>query len=421
MTPLDTNDTSRIRVVITGMGAVTPVGNTAAHTWEGLITGRPGGNMISLFDTAECDVKIACEVKDFDPAAHLNAKEARKLDRFSQFALVAAREAITQAELPINDSNTHRIAVYAGSAMGGTTALTNEHRTMLNKGVRRVGPFAVPMLLSDAACGQISIAFGIRGPNLNIVSACASAANAIGEATELIRAGRVDAAIAGGSEAPVNPFTLTAFNNMGALSGRNDDPTHASRPFDKTRDGFVAGEGAAFVVIESLTHAVQRGARILGEIIGYGVSSDASHITNPNVTGAAMSMRLALAQAQLAPEQIDYINAHGTSTPVNDSNESAAIKAVFGEHATRVPISSTKSMTGHMLGATGAVEAIACVQAIQHGVVPPTINYREPDPACDLNYVPNGAMKADVNVAMSNSFGFFGHNACLIFRRFMGE
>ena len=405
-------------IVITGMGAITPVGNTVAETWEGLITGRSGCDQISLFDVAESEVKIACEVKGFDPAAHMNVKEARKLDRFSQLALVAAREAITDAELPINASNTHRIAVYAGSGMGGTTALTSEHRTMLSKGTRRVGPFAVPMLLIDAACGQISIAFGIRGPNLNIASACASAANAIGEAAELIRAGRADAAIAGGSEAPVNAFTLAAFNNMGALSGNNADPQHASRPFDKTRDGFVAGEGAAFLVLESLEHALARNARIHAEIVGYGVSSDASHITNPDVTGAAMSMRFALQQAGLAPEQIDYINAHGTSTPINDSNETAAIKSVFGEHAPRVPISSTKSMTGHMLGATGAVEAIACVKAIHDGVIPPTINYREPDPACDLNYTPNGAAKVDVTLAMSNSFGFFGHNACLVFRRF---
>ncbi len=406
------------RIVITGLGAITPVGNTVAETWEGLVTGRPGCDHISLFDTADSEVKIACEVKGFDPAAHINPKEARKLDRFSQLALVAAKEAITDAELSINTSNTHRIAVYAGSGMGGTTALTNEHRTMLSKGTRRVGPFAMPMLLSDAACGQISIAFGIRGLNLNIASACASAANAIGEAAELIRAGRADAAIAGGSEAPVNAFTLAAFNNMGALSGYNDDPQHASRPFDKTRTGFVAGEGAAFLVIESLEHAQRRNARIYAEIVGYGISSDASHITNPDVMGAALSMKNALAQAGLAPEQIDYINAHGTSTPINDSNETAAIKAVFGDVASRVPVSSTKSMTGHMLGATGAVEAVACVQAIQHGVIPPTINYREPDPECDLNYTPNGAVRADVDIAMSNSFGFFGHNACLIFRRF---
>ena len=426
MTSPENSDTKRTRahldparrIVITGMGAITPVGNTVCETWEGLVTGRPGGVGITLFDTSQSDVKIACEVKGFDPSAHMNAKEARKLDRFAQLALVAAREAITDAKLSIHAGNTHRIAVYAGSAMGGTTALTTEHQTLLNRGARRVSPFAVPMLLSDAACGQISITFGIRGPNWNIASACASAANAIGEAAELIRAGRADAAIAGGSEAPVNAFTLAAFNNMGALSGNNADPEHASRPFDQTRDGFVAGEGAAFVVLESLAAARERGAPIHAELIGYGVSSDAAHITNPDVTGAATSIRYALAQAGILPGDVGYINAHGTSTPINDSNETAAIKSVFGQAASGVPISATKSMTGHMLGATGAVEAITCIKAIQAGLIPPTINYRDPDPVCDLNYTPNSARKAEVHIALSNSFGFFGHNACLVFRRF---
>ena len=277
----------------------------------------------------------------------------------------------------------------------------------------------MPMLLPDAAAGQISIAFGIRGPNFNLASACASANNAIGEAFELIRAGRADAALAGGTEAPINPLMVAAFHNMGALSNCNDDPQRASRPFDRTRSGFVIAEGAAFVLLESLAHAQARGARIHAELIGYGISSDASHITAPDVNGAATSMHMALAQASLAPGEVDYINAHGTSTPINDRNETKAIKLIFGEAAHTVPISSTKSMTGHLLGATGAVEAVACVKAIQHGIIPPTVNYREPDPECDLSYTPNGAVKADVNVAMSNSFGFFGHNACLIFKQFV--
>lgn len=406
------------RVVITGMGAISPVGNTVPEMWEGFVTGRQGCDYITLFDRSEIETQIACEVKGFDPAAHLGAKEARKLDRFAQLALVAAREALDDAGLAIGPHNTHRIAVYTGSAMGGTTAMANERATMLQRGARRVSPFAVPMMLADSAAGQVSITFGIRGPNLNIAAACAGANSAIGEAAELIRAGRADAALAGGSEAPVNAFTICAYNNMNALSGRNDDPATASRPFDATRDGFVPGEGAGFVVLESLDHARARGARIQAELVGYGYSSDAGHITAPDVNGAAVSMRMALEQAGLAPDQIDYLNAHGTSTPINDSNETAAIKLVFGEAAPALAISSTKSVTGHLLGATGALEAIACVKAIEAGVIPPTMNYRTPDPACDLNYTPNGAVKADVDVAMSNAFGFFGHNACLVFQRF---
>jgi 3-oxoacyl-[acyl-carrier-protein] synthase II len=276
------------------------------------------------------------------------------------------------------------------------------------------------MMLADSAAGQVSIAFGIRGPNFNIVAACAGANSAIGEACELIRAGRADVALAGGSEAPVNAFTLCAYNNMNALSGRNDDPGAASRPFDAARDGFVAGEGAGFVVLESLAHARARGARVQAELVGYGYSSDAGHITAPDVNGAAASMRMALAEAGIAPGEVSYLNAHGTSTPINDSNETQAIKHVFGEAAHSLPISSTKSVTGHLLGATGAIEAIACVRAIQSGIIPPTMNYRTPDPECDLDYTPNSAVRLDVDVAMSNAFGFFGHNACLIFRRFDG-
>ncbi len=408
------------RVVITGLGAVTPLGLNVAETWAGFVQGRSGCGLITLFDPANIETKVACEVKGFDAAAHLGAKEARRLDRFAQLAMVAAREALNDAALHITEANTYRVAVLTGSALGGVGALTAEHAVMLGKGARRVSPFAIPMLLSDAAAGQISIAFGIRGINLNIVSACASAANAIGEGMHLIRSGRADAVLAGGSEAPINPFTLTAFHNMGALS-TDVDPARASRPFDATRNGFVAGEGAAFVVLESLEHAQARGARIYAELIGYGASSDAGHITAPDVSGAAFAMRAALEDAGVAPESVDYINAHGTSTPINDRNETEAIKRVFGDHAYRVPISSTKSMTGHLLGATGALELIACVLVMQHGVIPPTINYVTPDPECDLDYVPNHARRAEVNIALSNAFGFFGHNACLVVRRWVGQ
>lgn len=407
------------RVVITGMGALSPVGNSVAEMWEGFVTGRPGVDFITLFDTAESEVKIAAEVKGFDAGALLGAKEARKLDRFAQMAYAAAKEALDHSGMQIDERNTHRIGVLAGSGTGGTTALTNEHKVMLQRGVKRVGPFAMPMLLTDSACGVLTIQFGIRGPSANYATACASSSTAIGEAMEMIRAGRIDAALAGGSEAPINPFALAAFNNMGALSTYNDDPQHASRPFDATRSGFVAGEGAGFLMLESLAHAKARGANVLAEIAGYGATSDAGHITTPDVHGAARSMQLALQQADLTPADVDYINAHGTSTPINDSNETKAIKLVFGEMAERVPISSTKSMTGHLLGATGALEAIACVKAIETGVIPPTVNYRTPDAECDLNYVPNGAITGEVNVAMSNSFGFFGHNACLVVRRFV--
>jgi 3-oxoacyl-[acyl-carrier-protein] synthase II len=408
------------RVVITGMGALAPVGNSVAEMWEGFVTGRQGIDYITLFDTAESEVKIAGEVKGFDPAALMSAKEARKLDRFAQLAFAAAKQALDQSGLKIDEGNTHRIGVLTGSGVGGTTTLTGEHKVMLQRGVRRISPFAMPMLLADSACGALTIQFGIRGPSANYATACASSATAIGEAMEMIRAGRIDAALAGGSEAPVHPFGLAAFNNMGALSTYNDDPEHASRPFDATRTGFVAGEGAGFVMLESLAHAKARGATILAELAGYGATSDAGHITTPDVNGAALSMQLALKQAGFTPDDVDYINAHGTSTPINDSNETKAIKLVFGDEAARVPISSTKSMTGHLLGATGALEAITCVKAIETGVIPPTVNYRTPDPECDLNYVPNGAISSDVNVAISNSFGFFGHNACLVVKRFEG-
>ncbi len=407
---------ARRRVVITGLGAVTPIGNTAPEMWRAMCHGISGGGHITHFDTSQTEVQIACEVKGFDPLAHFGTKEARKLDRFAQFALVAAEEALRDANLVIARERSERVAVLMGSAIGGVTSYSHEQQVMREKGARRVSPFAIPLVLSDAAAGQISMRFGIRGPNLNVVSACASAANAIGEALEMIRSGRADVALAGGSEAPIDAFILTAFHNMGALSKHNADPSRASRPFDAMRDGFVAGEGAGVIILEALEHAQQRGARIYAELIGYGASSDAGHITQPDVDGPARAMRLALQDAHLAPSEVDYINAHGTSTPANDANETQAIRAVFGEHASRIPVSSTKSMTGHLLGATGAVEVIACVLAMRDGVLPPTINYTHPDPACDLDYVPNTARRATVRVALSNAFGFFGHNAVLVLR-----
>ncbi len=407
----------RRRVVITGVGAVTPLGNSVQATWQAMCRGESGGGRITRFDTSQTEVQIACEVKGFDPLAHFGAKEARKLDRFAQFALVAAEEALHDAGLAVSGEPSDRVAVVMGSAIGGVTAYGQEQRLMFERGARRVSPFAIPMLLSDAAAGQISMRFGIRGPNLNIVSACASAANAIGEALEMLRHGRADVALAGGSEAPIEPFILTAFHNMGALSQHNEDPPRASRPFDATRDGFVAGEGAAILVLETLEHAQQRDAHIYAELIGYGVTSDARHITQPDVRGPARAMQLALQDARLSPADVDYINAHGTSTPANDANETRAIRLVFGERAPNVPISSTKSMTGHLLGATAALEVIACALAMRDGIIPPTINYATPDPNCDLDYVPNTARPASVHVALSNAFGFFGHNACLVLRR----
>ena len=406
------------RVVITGMGAITPLGHNVQDTWEAAVAGTPGAGYITLFDHSELDVHIAAEVKGFDPNAHFGAKDARRLDRVSQFALVAARQALEDARLVVTEDNTYDIAVIVGSGIGGITTLLNEHQTMLTKGHRRISPFAVPMMLPDTATGQIAIHFGIRGPNLCIVTACASGVNALGEAFELIRAGRAKAAITGGCETPINPFSMSAFNNMGALSSYNDDPLRASRPFDKTRNGFVTGEGAAMLILESLEHAQARGARIYAEVLGYGCTDDAFHITAPDTRGPAMAMRIALRQAGLQPTQIDYLNAHGTSTPLNDLNETRAIKDVFGETAYDLHISSTKSMTGHSFGAVGAIEAVLCVKAINDDIVPPTINYVHPDPECDLNYTPNVAVRRPIRTAMSNSFGFGGHNGCVILSEF---
>ncbi len=402
------------------MGALTPLGLNMAATWQGLITGQSGIDYITLCDREPLEVKFAGEVKRFDPTNYLDRKEARRMDRFAQLAVAASREALVTSGLQINDTNQHDIAVVVGSGIGGLTTLFEQTKILLEKGPNRVSPFLAPMMISDMAAAQISITLGIKGLNLCTTSACSSSADAIGVAYELIRRGDAVAALAGGSESIINPIGITAFSALKAVSFRNDAPKEASRPFDAARDGFVISEGACLLVLENLEHARQRGANILAELVAYGATADAYHMTQPdgNGSGAIRAMQMALSKGDLKPTDIDYINAHGTSTPLNDKTETLAIKAVFGEHARRVPISSTKSMTGHLIGAAGAVEAAVCVMTIQNGIIPPTINLTNPDPECDLDYVPNVARTAKVNTALSNSFGFGGHNSVLVFRRF---
>jgi len=404
------------RVVITGMGCVSPLGNNVAATWEAAAAGKSGVAPITLFDAKELETRFAAEVKGFDPMALFGRKEGRRMDRYTQFAVAATQEALAHAQLDITDTNRDRIGVYLGTGIGGIGTILAEADVFREKGPRRVSPFLVPMMLPDTAGGQIAIMFGMRGPNLGLNSACATGSNTIGEAAEAIRRGAADVMIAGGAEAGIVPLAVAGFNVMGAASTRNDAPEKASRPFDKNRDGFVIGEGGAVLVLESEAHAAERGATIYGEVLGYGITNDAHHISAPleNGLGAVACMRLALRQARLKPEDIDYLNAHGTSTPLNDKSETAAVKIVFGEKAYDLPISSTKSMTGHLLGAAGALEAIFCVKALLASLLPPTINYETPDPECDLDYVPNQSRRKAVRRVMSNSFGFGGHNACLI-------
>ena len=408
------------RVVITGMGAITPLGNDVETFWRNVVAGRSGVGPITLFDASAMKTRIAAEVKGFDPEAWFGRKEARRMDRYAQFALAATQQALQDARLDPAHVDRERVGVILGTGIGGIGALVQGVETLMTRGPDRISPFMVPMMLADTAPGLIAIAYGFRGPNMAVVTACASGTNAIGEAMHLIRRGDADVVIAGGAEAAILPVAVAAFNVMGAISTRNEEPERASRPFDRTRDGFVMGEGAGILILERLEHARARGARIYAEVVGYGTSADAYHNTAPleNGEGAALAMRRALADAGLSPRDIDYINAHGTSTPLNDKSETQAIKAVFGEAAYDVPISSTKSMIGHLLGAAGAVEAIVCIRAITDGVIPPTINYEHPDPECDLDYVPNVARRRPVRTAMSNSFGFGGHNACVIFRRY---
>ena len=405
------------RVVITGVGVVSPVGNDVDAFWHSLVEGRSGVGPITLFDPSGLESRFAAEVKGFDPVALFGRKDARRMDRFTQFAVAAAGQALADSAYEITPESSKRIGCIVGSGIGGIGTVLSEAEVIRTKGPDRVSPFFVPMMLPDTAPGQIAIQFGLKGPNMTIVTACASSANAIGEATETIRRGAADAILAGGAEAGLLPLALAGFNVMTAISRRNDAPQKASRPFDLHRDGFVPGEGGAALVLESLDHALARGARIYAEVLGYGASADAYHITAPQESGegAAAAMSAALAQTTLEPKDIGYLNAHGTSTQLNDKSETAAIKRVFGPAAYHLPISSTKSMTGHLLGAAGALEAIACVKALQTGILPPTINYETPDPACDLDYIPNVARRVPIRTAMSNSFGFGGHNACLIF------
>ncbi len=407
------------RVVITGLGCISPLGNNVDQTWDNLVRGVSGIGLISHFDASDYKTRIAAEVKGFDASLQFGNREARRMDRFSQFAVVAAQMAVQDSGLEINESNCDQIGVVIGTGIGGLGTLYEQMQVFVERGPARVSPFLVPMMLPDTAAGMVAIYLGVRGPNMAIVTACATGTNTIGEAAEMIRRGKASVILAGGSEAAIVPIAMAGMSVMGALSTHNEDPQRASRPFDLDRDGFVMGEGAAILVLESWENAKERGAHILAEVSGYGATNDAYHISAPseNGAGAARCMQIALSDANLSLEQIDYINAHGTSTTLNDKSETAAIKTVFGENAYQIPVSSTKSMTGHLLGASGALEAIFCVRALQEGLIPPTINYNTPDPECDLDYVPHQARQKELEHVMSNSFGFGGHNATIVLSR----
>ena len=407
------------RVVVTGVGVVSPLGNDVTTMWEALLAGQSGVGHISQFDPSELDVQIAAEVKDFDPVALFGRRVARRNDKFTLFALEAARQAVVDAGLHFENGLGGQTGVIVGTGIGGVSTLLANYETLKRSGPHRVSPFMIPMMMPNAASAAVAISYGLTGPNISVVSACATGSHAIGEAGDIIRRGQSEVMLCGGSEAAITLLSVAGFRNMGALSQRNDDPARACRPFDAQRDGFVIGEGAAILVLESLEHARRRGARIYAELIGYGATADASHITAPDEEGygAARAISMALQDAGVPPEAVDYINAHGTSTLLNDRMETRAIRKVFGPHAERLAISSTKSMLGHLMGAAGAVEAIACVKSLETGWVHPTINYEHPDPECDLDYVPNQARQLEPQVALSNSFGFGGHNGCLAFRR----
>lgn len=408
------------RVVVTGMGILSPLGLDAATTWEGLIAGKSGIDYITLFDTEPLETKFGGEVKGFCATDFISRKEARHMDRFAQLAVVASQEAMEQSRLQINSGNQNDIGIILGSGIGGLTTLFEQMKVLLERGPSRVSPFLVPMMITDMAASQVSISLGLKGPNLCTTSACSSGSDAIGAAYEMIKHGDTQAMLAGGSESTMNQICFAAFNALKALSTRNSEPKLASRPFDAERDGFVISEGTAVLVLESLAHAQERRANILAEILAYGASADAFHVTQPdeNGEGAARAIQIALNKAGISATEVDYINAHGTSTKLNDAVETRAIKTVFGKNAYSIPISSTKSMTGHMIGGAGAVEAAICIMIIQNGVIPPTINLTNPDPECDLDYVPNVARRAKVTTALSNSFGFGGHNSTLIFRQY---
>lgn len=408
------------RVVITGIGCITPVGTGKEEFWKSLIMGVSGIDYITKFDTEDFTTKIAAEVKDFNAEDYIDKREAKKMDRFTQFAVAAAQMAVNDGQLNIEKINAERFGVILGSGVGGIETLEEQSKKLFEKGPKRVSPFFIPMIISNMGSGQVSIALGAKGPNTTIVTACAASTNAIGEAFRTIQKGDADIMITGGAEASITPLSMAGFCSMKAMSTNNDNPKKASRPFDTNRDGFIMGEGAGILLMEELEHALERGAIIYGEVIGYGTSSDAYHITAPapDGEGSARAMSSALKDANIDYNSIDYINAHGTSTPYNDKFETAAIKTVFKDHAYKLAVSSTKSMTGHLLGAAGGIEAIACVMAIKEGIIPPTINYETPDPECDLDYVANMARKREVNYALSNSLGFGGHNATVIFKKY---
>lgn len=412
----------RQRVVVTGMGLITPVGTGVEAFWASLREGRSGVRAITRFDASPFPTRIAAQVDDFDPLRYMDRRDARRMDRFVQMALAAARMALEDANLRLEDCDRDQVGITMGTGIGGIHTLVEQMGVMAEKGPDRVSPFFIPMMIANMAGGQLAIALAARGPNTTHVTACAASANAIGDAFRILQRGEAQVMLTGGSEGCLVPIALAGFCAMKALSERNDEPARASRPFDAQRDGFVMGEGAGVLVLEALPFALARGARILAEVVGYGMTGDAYHITAPppDGNGGARAMRRALADAGLEPADVDYINAHGTATPQGDAAETAAIRAVFGEHAYRIPVSSTKSMTGHLLGAAGVVELAACILAIRDGVVPPTINYEYPDPECDLDYVPNRARPHPVRVALSNSFGFGGQNATLIVKRYEG-
>ncbi len=414
---------TREQVVVTGLGVVSPVGIGKESFWSSLVQGRSGVGTITRFDPSSFASRIAAEVKDFNPEAYLEKKEAKRMDRFTQFGVAAAKLALEDAALDLEKEDLDRVGVFIGSGIGGIETLEEQLRLLIAKGPSRISPFFVPMMISNMAAGQIAICLGPKGPNMTLVTACASGTNAIGEAFRVLQRGEADVMLAGGTEAPITPIALGGFCAMRAMSTRNDEPARASRPFDRQRDGLVIGEGAGVLVLETLSHALARKARIYCEISGYGTTADAYHITapDPDGAGAARAIRLALLDANISPESVDYINAHGTSTELNDRIETLAIKNVLGEHAYRIPVSSIKSMIGHLMGAAGAVEAIATALTIASDLVPPTINYEFPDPECDLDYVPNRARAHSVRVALSNSFGFGGHNAVLVFQKFQSE
>lgn len=410
------------RVVITGLGLVIPTGIGVETAWKNVCEGRSGIGRLTRFDPNGHETKISAEVKGFNPENYIEKKEIKKMDLFIQYALAATEEAVDHSQLKITPENAEQVGVIVGTGLGGLPTLEKYHQILLEKGPGRISPFFIPLLIANMASGQIAIRFGVKGPNSCVVTACATGAHCIGDAYRAVVYGDAKAIIAGGTEANITPLTVGGFNAMKALSTRNDEPEKASRPFEKNRDGFVVAEGAGILILEDLEFALNRGARIHAEIVGYGYTGDAYHITapSPDGEGAARCMRMALRDAGLKPGEIDHINAHGTSTPLNDATETQAIKTVFGEHAKKIPISATKSMTGHLLGAAGSTEAIFTILSLREGVLPPTINYEEPDPECDLDYVPNVARRQPIQVAMSNAFGFGGTNATLIFKKYTG-